>query len=304
MNTTIRHRALLVVLGGVLTQPFSAQALDFSDLSTVVNLRCVSFTVLGPCYCNLYTPCLLVQYWEPGWLVETVKIPGTTSLDSVAPLMQSVFQALGVPPFGGGGAGNATGSGHTNLQYNEAHVVTFPQMFGGPCTGCSGGQSSLTVHYASEVDPLWRTATGPPGWRDLLGLGQLGVWAPLYPRGGKAIHSSEPVGSGIAAARAMDIAYRPTGSATSPEYRVVLEQTRGTSRCCQLGLPRVTDCMPVGTNPARWERRTVSANGTYLWLFWRRRTCCVDASEAFCGIALVGGHGANQCLAQPPDAPR
>jgi hypothetical protein len=273
-----------------------------------MNPNCVSFAVVGACYCGQYVPCLIVEYWEPAWLVETVKIPGTTSLDSVAPLMQSVFQALGVPAFGGGGAGNATGTGHTNLQYNEAHVLTFPQYQSGPCDGCSSSnQNSMTVHYVSEADPLWRTAMGAPGaggLGDLLGLGQLGVWAPLYPRGGKAIHGSEPVGSGIAAARALDIAYRPNGTAASGERHVVLEETRGTSACCQLAQPRLTDCFPVGRHPARWEQRTVSPTGTYTWVFWRKRTCCVEESNMYCGLAVTGSHGANLCPPPPPNPPR
>ena len=292
-----RHRALLVVLSGLLLRALPAQALDWNALTGMVNLRCVSHAIVGPCFCGPYNPCVLVSYWEPAWLVETVKIPGTTSLDSVAPLLQSILQGLGVPPFGGGGAGNATGGGHTNLQYNEAHVVTFPDLFGGgPCSGCGGGSNSFTVHYASEIDPLWRTAAGAPGLLDLVGLGQLGVWGPLYPRGGKAIHSSEPVGSGIAAARALNVAANPTGVATNPEYRVVLEEVERNSRCCQMGQPKVTDCMMVGTNPISWEQRAVSQQGTYIWLFWRQRTCCVLPEDAYCGIAMVGGHGGNRCL--------
>ena len=69
-------------------------------------------------------------YWEPGWLVETVKRPGTTTLPGLGDLLTVALDAAGVPPLGGGGAGNATGSGHTNLQYNEVHVYTFPQLLG------------------------------------------------------------------------------------------------------------------------------------------------------------------------------
>lgn len=307
--TIVSRQVLLALLGGMLTQAVAQVSPPAPDggPQQLMNPNCVSFAVVGACYCGEYTPCLVVQYWEPAWLVETVKIPGSTKMDSVAPLMQSIFQALGVPTFGGGGAGNATGTGHTNLQYNEAHVLTFPSQ-GGPCDGCSSSnQHSMTVHYVSEGDPIWRTVTGAPGaggLRDLVGLGQLGVWAPLYPRGGKAIHGSEPVGSGIAAARALDIAYRPNGTTASGERHVVLEETKGTSACCQLGQPRLTDCFPVGTNPVRWERRTVSPDGTYTWVFWRRRTCCVEESNVYCGIALTGGHGANQCPPPPPDAPR
>ena len=57
-----------------------SQALELTDITTLYNPNCVQWAIVGPCYCNLYTPCLLVTYWEPGWLVETVKQPGTTTL--------------------------------------------------------------------------------------------------------------------------------------------------------------------------------------------------------------------------------
>jgi hypothetical protein len=212
----------------------------------------------------------------------------------VGDLLSAVLDTVGVPPFGGGGAGNASGAGHTNVQYNEAHVYTFPQLLGGPCTGCAPGDAPFTLHYASETDPLWRTAVAIPSPLDV--LRSLGVWGRLYPRGGKAIHSSEPVGSGIAAARAMDIASNPFGEPPNVETRVVLQRTEGTSRCCQLASPRQTPCFPVGTPPLLWEHGTVDAHGTYVWLFWRKRTCCVTPNQATCGITLIGTHGANGCL--------
>ena len=121
---------------------------------SLVNLHCVSWHITGPCVCNPMTPCVQVAYWEPGWLVETVKRPGTTTLPGLGDLLTVALDAAGVPPLGGGGAGNATGSGHTNLQYNEVHVYTFPQLLGGPCTGCAPGAAPFTLHYASETDPL------------------------------------------------------------------------------------------------------------------------------------------------------
>ena len=269
--------------------------------TSLVNLQCVSWHITGPCMCNPITPCMQVAYWEPGWLVETVKRPGTTTLPGLGDLLTVALDAAGVPPLGGGGAGNATGSGHTNLQYNEVHVSTFPQLLGGPCTGCAPSTAPFTLHYASETDPVWRTAVATPS--PLSVLQQIGVWAPLYPRGGKAIHSSEPVGSGIAAVRGMDIAHQPVGTPPHTDAHVVLQPTESTSRCCQLASPRQTPCFPAGTPPLLWEHGTVSARGTYIWLFWRKRTCCVLPAQASCGITLVGTHGANGCLLPTPPIP-
>jgi hypothetical protein len=260
----------------------------------MVNRQCATFAILGPCLCNQFTPCVIVSYWEPAWMVETVKISGSTSLTSVVPGLQAVLGSVGSAfPLGGGGAGVSPGTGQTNLHFNEAHVMTFP--LSGPCTGCQG---SFTVHYVSEIDPLWRLAVGVGSLLDLFGLGQLGVWAPLYPRIGFSITGSQPVGSGIAAARALDIAFNPAGNPTNPEQRTVLQPTTGTSRCCQLALPTQTDCFPVGTNPATWETSTGSADGTYLWLFWRQQTCCIEPSQLACGAWLIGGAGANRCITE------
>ena len=267
------------------------QAQDVLRMLDMVNRNCTNFAILGPCFCNQFTPCVIVSYWEPAWLAETVKIPGSTSLGSVVPVLTEILGVVGSAfPLGGGGAGVSPGTGQTNLHFNEAHVMTFP--LSGPCTGCQG---SFAVHYVSEIDPLWRLAVGGGSLLDLFGLGRLGVWAPLYPRIGFSITGSQPVGSGIAAARALDIAANPTGNPTSPEQRIVLQPTTGTSRCCQLALPTQTDCFPVGANPATWETGTGSADGTYLWLFWRRQSCCIDPARLACGAWLFGGAGANRC---------
>jgi len=290
---TVAGAAGAVAIGAAALQGSQASS-SAPSFTGMVNMACVSWTITGPCFCNPLTPCVSVAYWEPGWLVETVKKPGTTIVPLVGDLLHQALTAIGVPPFGGGGAGNAGGSGHTNLQYNETHVYTFPQLLGGPCTGCTPGVAPLTLHYASETDPLWRTAVAIPSPTTL--LEQLGVWAPLYPRGGKAIHGSEPVGSGIAAARAMNIAFNPVGTPPNVEARVVLQPTQGTSTCCQLASPLQTPCFPVGTPPLLWETGTVSPSGTYAWIFWRKRTCCVNPAQSMCGITLLGGQGANGCL--------
>jgi hypothetical protein len=228
-------------------------------------------------------------------LVETVKIPGSTVVPVLGDLLGTILANAGAA-FGGGGAGNATGAGHTNLHFNEAHVYTFPQLLGGPCTSCAPGNVPFTAHYASELDPLWRTAVAIQSPLEL--LRQIGVWGRMYPRGGKAIHSSEPVASGIAAIRAMNIAFNPVGEPPNVEARVVLQPTGAMSTCMQLASPRKTPCFTAGTPPPLWETATVSPRGTYVWIIWRKRTCCVDPTKTTCGITLpgIGGTGQNSCL--------
>jgi hypothetical protein len=258
------------------------------------NYACVSWQITGACVCWPSTACVVVSYWEPAFLIETVKQPGTTTVSSLSGILREALALRGLPTWGGGGAANASGSGQTNLHYNETHVFSFPQVWGGPCTSCSPHTPPMPLHYASEVDPLWRTATAPQSL--MARFPPLGVWAPLFPRGGKAIHSSEPVGSGIAAARGLDIAWRPVGPPPHLDAHVVLQKARSTSTCCQLAQPRKTGCFPVGTPPNLWEHSTVSPQGAYTWIFWRRRSCCVPPDQTTCGITLLGGYGANTCL--------
>jgi hypothetical protein len=247
--------------------------------------------------------CVTLFYWEPAALVETVKVSGTTSLPLIGSLLQQLIGTFGLAgELGDGGAGNTPGSGQTNLHFNEAHVVPFPQLLPGPCDACiSDTGEALQVNYVSEIDPLWRLQPGmaladPLGF---LGLGTLGVWARLYPRVGFAIHGSEPVGSAIAACRALHIANNPVDAtpiaAGQPTLRPVVIPSDVFPSCIQLAHPRQTHCFPVGTNPALWETATVSPEGTYMWIFWRPRTCCVDPATPLCGIAAIGGTGANLC---------
>jgi hypothetical protein len=267
-------------------------------LPALVNLACVHWAVTGPCFCSPFNPCLRVEYFEPGWLVEIVKTPGDTLIPVLGNVLQAALAAVGAPAAGGGGAGNASGSGHTNLHFEEAHVYSFPQLLGGPCTGC-GPSSGLGLHYASEMDPLWRTAVAVPSPLDL--LTQVGVWGRLYPRSGKVIHSSEPVASALAVVRAMDIAHQPIGTPPNVDAHVVTQLVEERAACVQMAWPKMTHCFQAGTPPPLWETRALSLSGKYAFLIWRKRTCCVDPSRTTCGITTpgIGTYGANICPIPP-----
>ena len=177
------HTWLCLVSILALVHPLSsAHAVDLPGLLTLPNPACVHFTVLGPCLCGGTVPgCVTLFYWEPAVLVETVKVSGTTRLPLIGSLLQQLIGTFGLAgELGGGGAGNTPGSGQTNLHFNEAHVVPFPQLLPGPCDACTSDAGELLqVNYVSEIDPLWRLQPGiglaePLGF---LGLGTLGVWA-------------------------------------------------------------------------------------------------------------------------------
>ena len=267
------------------------------SLPELVNRQCVTWKILGPCMCNPFTPCVTVEYWEPAWLVEIVKVPGTTAIPILGDILKAGLSALGVSLFGGGGAGNSAGAGMGNLDYSEAHVWSFPQILGGPCTGCAPINALPKLLYASEADTVgWRTSTAPLSLPSPALL-PVGVWGMLFPRTGFVIHGSPPVASGLRAFRAMNIAFQPATPAPVPEAHVVLSPAMGLSGCMQMASPKQTPCFPSGTPSMTWEHGAVSARGSYIWIFWTRRTCCVEPARATCGITIpgVGGHGANMC---------
>jgi hypothetical protein len=273
------------------------QAASAPAMATLPNLGCVSWKIVGPCVCSPLHPCVAVEYMEPAFLVEVVPKPGETIIPVLGDLLQNALSAAGIPPIGGGGAGNASGSGHTNLRYAEVHVYGFPNLLGGPCTGC-GPSGSLGIHYASEIDSAtWRTAVAVPSPLDL--LLHVGVWGRLYPRGGKVIHSSEPVASALVAVRALDIMRQPLGTPPNVDAHVILQPGDGgtPAACMQLAYPRMTPCLTAGMPPPLWETGTLSITGRYVWVIWKQRRCCVNPAQSTCGITLpgIGGYGANQC---------
>ena len=264
-----------------------------NNLLSLINWDCVTWKITGPCMCGPNQPCVTVEYWEPGWLVETVKRSGDSTIPILGETLSRVLQLAGLN--GGGGSGNATGVGHTNIQFSEAHVYTMPSL-GGPCTGCSPNPLTMRCNYASELDSVaWRTAGSMLTPLDL--LQRIGTWANLYPRGGKVITSSEPVAAGVVTVRAMDIVRQPIGTPPNVDRHIILEPANaGTPICMQMGSPRQLPCFPAGAPNVLWETATVSRGGRYVFVIWRKRQCCVNPSQAQCGITLNGGQGHNLCI--------
>ena len=266
-------------------------------LTSLVNPQCVSWRITGPCACGFPpSPCMQVEYFEPTSIIEIVKQPGTSTLPILGDLLKVGLAAMGVSLFGGGGAGNSAGAGNTNLQYAEAHVWSFPQIFGGPCTACAPINALPRLQYASEADAAsWRMTTAPPGIPPPALL-PVGTWGMLFPRVGFAINHSAPVASGLQAFRALNIAFQPVTPLPIPEAHVVLSHPQMLSGCMQMAYPKVTPCLLAGTPAPLWEHGAVSANGSYIWIVWTKRVCCVPPPGT-CGITLPGplGHGANLC---------
>jgi hypothetical protein len=293
-NETLKPGA---VAGGVAVVGGAAAASSRSlSLPALINPACVHWKILGPCLCNPWTPCVRIEYFEPGWLVEVVKRPGTSALPVLSSILQAALSATGIPALGGGGAGNTGGAGHTNLHFSDVHVWTFPQLWPSPCTACAPVNALPVLHYASEMDAAsWRTATAPP--LPLPALFPVGVWGPKYPRGGKVIHGSAPIAAALAAVRGMDIVRQPVAPPPYSDAHVVVAPTLTTASCLQMASPRLSPCLPPGVPPPLLETAAVSPNGSYVFVFWKKRTCCIDPTIAACGApgAVLGGHGANMC---------
>ena len=295
-GTSSKVASWAIGAGAVAVSGASKLGSSAPPLRELVNRDCVTWRITGPCLCNPTTPCVSVEYWEPTSLIEIVKQPGTSALPILGTLLKTGLSALGVSLFGGGGAGNAAGAGHTNMQYAEAHVWSFPQIFGGPCTACAPVNALPKLQYASEADAhAWRTTIAPLGIPGPALL-PIGTWGNLFSRVGWVIHESAPIASGLQAFRALNIAFQPVTPLPAPEAHVALSPTLGLSGCMQLASPRQTPCFPAGTPGTVWDHGTVSADGTYLWIIWSKRTCCVSPPGT-CGITVpgLGGHGANMC---------
>jgi len=200
-----------------------------------------------------------VRHWRPDEVSEAVNIPG----DSIWGESFPEVGVLGLTGSGGGGVWTATGP-TMDEKFYESHVFGVPwavMVAEQPFLerwGCPGGGSGLI--YGSEPDPLWHN--------DLRDQDQdpqsfmVGLWGPLYPRQGRAFHSSDVVASALLSYRAMDLSAGAGG------------------KQIQLGYPTQTGCMDPGSDPQVWDhdRGRPGTGGKYLWVYWKPVTCCIQVS--------------------------
>ncbi len=280
-----------------------AFAIEINDIFGLVNLNCIDLRVIGVCVKPPGIPGIVIMYWEPALLIETVKRPGDTVIESLKPIIADLatqgtknlisgVTGLAVPLSSGSSSARLSG---TNLQFNEAHVYEFPfrdEIMSFIDMECPDKlPTGSFVKYLSELDSLeWRigaiealhpkslasaasglTCAATGAFLDDLCMG---FWGPTYPRRGFVTHQSEVVGSAVAAVRAASIA-----SLLGSTVHVVLETTGFVpsfeSDKLELIYPNPSGCIKIGQNPATWEFGKLSASGKYLWVYWRRRICCV-----------------------------
>jgi hypothetical protein len=262
-------------------------------LAAKADWACVNFTAIGVCRRN--TPPYVgvkVRYWQPVLMVETVKHSGQSGIVEYRTLVESL---TGMAAGKQGWAG-ASGQGDTTaLQMNEVHVFGFPftdafsAAIEAPCEGPPdfGG----TLSYLSEQDASeWRTACseknnplsritetkGPLCERFgsmLPGL-CVGTWGALYPRTGFVTHASEVVASAMTAFRAVDVASLKPQTPRRVISPILFWPDIRYDRM-QLVSPVKGRCMAIGENPLFWEKGKRSKDGRYVWVYWRKKECCL-----------------------------
>lgn len=278
-------------------------ALEMSDIFGLLNLNCIDLRIIGTCVNPPGIIGLVIMYWEPALLIETVKRPGDTVIEPLGPVVSSligkeiknltsVSLGLNLPVSSGSTSSRLSGS---NLQFNETHVYAFPfrdEVMSFIDMQCPDKlPTGLFVKYVSEADALeWRigaqealhpkslasAASGLTCAATGAFLGDLcmGFWGPTYPRRGFITHQSEVVGSAAAAVRSVSIT-----SFLGSTSHIVLETTgfipSFESDKLELIYPNQSGCIRIGENPLLWEAGKTSKDGKYLWVYWRRRICCI-----------------------------
>lgn len=296
-------RKLLIIILFLILFLGKSFAIDASDILGMINLNCIDLRVIGVCMKPPSIPGIIIMYWEPALLIETVKRPGDTIIESVKPIiadltaqatknLMSGLTGLAVPVSSGSNSSKLSG---TNLQFNEAHVYEFPfraELMAFMDLQCPDKlPTGSFVKYLSELDAAeWRigaievlhpksiasaasglTCAATGAFLDDLCMGS---WGATYPRRGFVTHQSEVVASAITAVRAVSIA-----SLLGSTVHVVLETTgfipSFASDKLELIYPVPSGCIKIGQHPLTWESGKLSASGKYLWVYWRRRICCV-----------------------------
>ena len=281
-----------------------AYALEMTDISGMVDWGCMDLTVIGVCVKPPGIPCLIIMFWDPTLLIETVKKPGDTVIEPLKLIISGVSEevtknlasgltGLSVPVSSGSSSSKIS---ETNMQFNEVHIYEFPfrdQILEYIDMQCPDRlPSSSFVKYLSELDFLeWRVGilevlnpksiisfeSGSMGAGSGLCIGDLymGFWGPTYPRRGFLIHQSDAVGSAAAVVRGVSIA-----SLLGSTGHIVLEgigfEPSFMNDKLELIYPKQSGGIKIGQNPLTWESATLSPTGKYLWVYWRMRICCVN----------------------------
>ncbi|MGB9755427.1 MAG: TraU family protein, partial [Desulfurella sp.] len=197
------------------------------------------------------------------------------------------------------------------LQLREIHILGFPlkafEIMHPKPKYCDSPTTDLFPYYFSELDILnWRqTADQLTFKRYLAGFLQaaqicslanipsnlinyfggnagsvslgnvcIGDWATLYPRVGFVQQSSEVVGSAVDAVRGASWDSQDNNQPRFMISSIPLSISISADKI-QLAVPKKTDCIYIGTNFKNWDKNLVSKDGNYVWIYWKKFTCCM-----------------------------
>lgn len=257
-------------------------------------LDCVKFEIVGLCVKG--TPPrvgIKIRVWRPELLVETVKNPGESIVPVVGDVVSNIAQQSLKSLIGATITSGSQETKQSNLQFNEVHVYDFPLknllglFYGG--LWCRGGffawGSIGFFKYFSELDfEEWRFGTLesvihlPKIMTNMLCTSPVNpstcmrYWGPIYPRTGFLTHQSEVVGSAGDVFRA--VSNTNIKSANHIKITPIFWSASRDDKIMMLS-PKPSGCIKIGTNPLLWEAGRTSPTGEYLWLYWRKITCCI-----------------------------
>ncbi len=247
---------------------------SFLELANNVDWSCMKFQVAG--VCSKPAPGVILRYWEPSLVMETVKAPGDYVIKEIGPVLgplakriantqMRIKTGLDVEVT----SGNAWQSlGSSNLHFNEVHLYDFPlKLFIQTALCPSLPNVTLGVRFLSEMDSIqWRMESLRPAY-------PIGTWGHLYPRTGFIINTSSATASALDSLRAVSAASDLLTSQHIVESPLDFTVNVLTDKI-QMLYPQKTRCLTPGTPSPFWEEGRVSKNGKYVWVYWHFRECC------------------------------
>lgn len=295
----MRSLIFLIILQFVCVSLGKAETLNV--LISRVETACVNQQSLGR-VCRRNTPPyigLKIRYWQPVLLAESVKRPGDSVINEYKPLVKGVLNAAQGIFFGNKldllDSGGAYGIDGVSTQMNDVHVYAFPMtnILSGLIEPACEGDPDFTgdISYLSEIDAVeWRTLHTEA--RDIMSRLTLrvnpkcgeavwsasplcvGHWGPVYPRGGFITGVHPAVGSAMAVYRAVHISSVFSISLHKRLFPVMFMPDKEWDKM-QMLYPVKTDCMPIGKDPESWREGVVAQDGKYVWVYWRKKECCL-----------------------------
>jgi hypothetical protein len=261
--------------------PAEAQEGFSFDVGAIFGDGCFELE-FGMCVCGFPPrPCLKVTYWEPRLAIWT----GATAAGKQHGEIALQYDDALAYPFPVGALMELAGFDFVCTPEDLRSMTTFSataaySSYLDEAAWRQGGIESLLAGIFAPLTPaVLALCAGNSALAgvDIPGLGNIcmGVWGPLFPRTGWLVHPSEPVGSAAAAYRAAHILSHPEllwGRVAIP----ALDFSASTSDKQNLVVPRTTPCIRPGAVPLAWESGTQATSGHYVWVYWVKRTCCVQ----------------------------